>query len=280
MGRQVADGQSPQVTMRDKQKPVKSLSPVRTLQEWRQHRVATIDPFTLEQLMTGNSAQANTTNYIVRRLPGGQCTVHLNRPSQRAPFLGSSGSSEEESLGSEMEAMRTLAGMTAEVTTPLPKRRRTPSPTIQVSTVAMSTLSDADDSLARSLRSKDESNRIFGEIASRKRTMHLTGRPGAPLNVTDQPFSLSLEVGEFELCCFLRLAPLQYLNGRETLLRNYRRQGFFRKSAAQKMLRIDVNKTGSIYEFCRTRRWLPQDEFDAMTVEPPLLPSGAEQYMD
>jgi len=96
----------------------------------------------------------------------------------------------------------------------------------------------------------------------------LPGRPGAPIDVTFFPGSDLLTDEEFEVCCVLRLTPQQYFASRKTLVENHRRIGFYRKSAAQKMLKIDVNKTGKLYDFFQENRWLPKDEFDKTYIDP------------
>lgn len=62
---------------------------------------------------------------------------------------------------------------------------------------------------------------------------------------------------EFEMCCGLRLSPAQYFQSRKILLDNFWKRGWYNKSAAQKMLRIDVNKTGKLWEFLVTKGWMP-----------------------
>lgn len=99
----------------------------------------------------------------------------------------------------------------------------------------------------------------------------MSGFAGTPLDISAAPGASLLTEIEFELCSFLRLQPLQYFQSRDTLLRNYQEQGFYKKSAAQKMLHIDVNKTGRLYDFFVMMQWLPETEeaaASAMLVEP------------
>ncbi|EPZ37076.1 hypothetical protein ROZALSC1DRAFT_27312 [Rozella allomycis CSF55] len=63
---------------------------------------------------------------------------------------------------------------------------------------------------------------------------------------------------EFHLCTILRITPKQYLQAREVLLHEYQVRGFYKKSAAQKMLRMDVNKTGKLYDYFQELGWLPR----------------------
>lgn len=109
---------------------------------------------------------------------------------------------------------------------------------------------------------------LFEALLKRRKVIPLPGRPGAPIDVTFYPGSDLLTDEEFEVCCVLRLTPQQYFASRKTLVENHRRIGFYRKSAAQKMLKIDVNKTGKLYDFFQENRWLPKDEVDKNYNDP------------
>lgn len=61
---------------------------------------------------------------------------------------------------------------------------------------------------------------------------------------------------ELQTCSILRLAPIQYYKVKETLLMHRDTKGFFRKREAQKLCRIDVNKTGKIYDWFVSLGWL------------------------
>ena len=65
-----------------------------------------------------------------------------------------------------------------------------------------------------------------------------------------------LDSQEMEVCRRLRLTPLHYLNSKTIMMEQSRIRGFYKKSKAQKMLRIDVNKTGKLYEFFAKRGWI------------------------
>ncbi|PJF18352.1 hypothetical protein PSACC_01841 [Paramicrosporidium saccamoebae] len=95
-------------------------------------------------------------------------------------------------------------------------------------------------------------------------------RAGMPLDITMAPGSSLLDESEFETCSTLRLYPLQYFQSRETLLKNYHQRGFYKKSAAQKMLHIDVNKTGKLYDYFVSRGWMPQTPLNMDTVRNPV----------
>lgn len=257
---------------RKQMRPQKALKQLSSFSDKMRQHYLIIDPYVLEQV-----TNEGCVLYQVKPIGKNQFTV---KPAPSNEVL--SGSEEEATLsfGSEQEALRTLTEMGAPKPPRATRRKenneqqraeRTPSPSISSDLMI-------DDSNAAALRTREESNLIYKEITSRKRTMQLTGRPGAPINVSDQAFAQCLEVSEFELCCFLRITPIQYYHSRDTLVRNFYKQGFYKKSAAQKMLRIDVNKTGRIYDFCIENHWLPRDEFDVHTLPLPALPKGVEQY--
>ena len=88
--------------------------------------------------------------------------------------------------------------------------------------------------------------KLFNGVMTKKRSGQSVGgvRPGNPLQVTELPGADLLTDQEFELCCGLRLTPAQYFQSRKTLLDNFWDRGWFNKSAAQKMLRIDVKQDG------------------------------------
>lgn len=82
-----------------------------------------------------------------------------------------------------------------------------------------------------------------------------------PMDIRRCPGAQLLTDEEFAACCCLRMRPALFFHARNTLLHNYHHGiGYFKKSAAQKMLRIDVNKTGKLYDFLVKEGWLPADE--------------------
>ncbi|KAJ1944339.1 hypothetical protein FBU59_002628 [Linderina macrospora] len=80
-----------------------------------------------------------------------------------------------------------------------------------------------------------------------------------PIDVTDKPMVGSLAAAERHCCSILRILPEQYLTIKHTLLREgkNRSPGSFKKRDAQKLCRIDVNKTSKIYEWYVSMGWLP-----------------------
>ena len=101
--------------------------------------------------------------------------------------------------------------------------------------------------------------RLFERVLSKKRSGQSIGgvRPGNPLEITDMPAADLLDDTEFEMCCGLRLSPALYFQSRKIMLDNFWKRGWYNKSAAQKLLRIDVNKTGKLWEFLVSKGWMP-----------------------
>uniref|UniRef100_A0A672Y6T0 Transcriptional adapter n=1 Tax=Sphaeramia orbicularis TaxID=375764 RepID=A0A672Y6T0_9TELE len=79
---------------------------------------------------------------------------------------------------------------------------------------------------------------------------HSTGRRSAPpLNLTGLPGTEKLNEREKELCQVVRLVPGAYLEYKQALLNECRRQGGLRLAQARALIKIDVNKTRKIYDF-------------------------------
>jgi hypothetical protein len=75
------------------------------------------------------------------------------------------------------------------------------------------------------------------------------------------PHSLEACIGlltesERQFCVKTRLDPRVYQNAKETMIKYSKTEGLFRKTAAQKMFRMDVNKTGKIYDFIVLKGWM------------------------
>ncbi|XP_031651664.1 transcriptional adapter 2-alpha isoform X3 [Oncorhynchus kisutch] len=81
-------------------------------------------------------------------------------------------------------------------------------------------------------------------------TTSATGRRSAPpLNLTGLPGTEKLNDREKELCQVVRLVPGAYLEYKQALLNECRRQGGLRLAQARALIKIDVNKTRKIYDF-------------------------------
>uniref|UniRef100_A0A4W5M9F3 Transcriptional adapter n=1 Tax=Hucho hucho TaxID=62062 RepID=A0A4W5M9F3_9TELE len=81
-------------------------------------------------------------------------------------------------------------------------------------------------------------------------TITTSGRRSAPpLNLTGLPGTEKLNDREKELCQVVRLVPGAYLEYKQALLNECRRQGGLRLAQARALIKIDVNKTRKIYDF-------------------------------
>nr|XP_061797361.1 transcriptional adapter 2-alpha isoform X3 [Nerophis lumbriciformis] len=81
-------------------------------------------------------------------------------------------------------------------------------------------------------------------------TITTSGRRSAPpLNLTGLPGTEKLNEREKELCQVVRLVPGAYLEYKQALLNECRRQGGLRLAQARALIKIDVNKTRKIYDF-------------------------------
>uniref|UniRef100_A0AAY4B4E8 Transcriptional adapter n=1 Tax=Denticeps clupeoides TaxID=299321 RepID=A0AAY4B4E8_9TELE len=74
-------------------------------------------------------------------------------------------------------------------------------------------------------------------------------RTAPPLNLTGLPGTEKLDEREKELCQVVRLVPGAYLEYKQALLNECRRQGGLRLAQARSLIKIDVNKTRKIYDF-------------------------------
>ncbi|KAJ2907757.1 hypothetical protein GGI21_003566 [Coemansia aciculifera] len=81
-----------------------------------------------------------------------------------------------------------------------------------------------------------------------------------PIVIADKPMANRLAPAESHCCSVLRILPEQYLAIKHTLLKEGRARlpGSFKKRDAQRLCRIDVNKTSKIYEWFVTLGWLPE----------------------
>ncbi|CAG8445286.1 328_t:CDS:1 [Dentiscutata heterogama] len=83
---------------------------------------------------------------------------------------------------------------------------------------------------------------------------------GQPLTISHLPHYNSLHPKEAHVASTLRLTPVQYLTSKNTLVssaRRYTQKSLpFRKSDAQKLLRIDVNKASKLWEFFMQVKWI------------------------
>lgn len=82
---------------------------------------------------------------------------------------------------------------------------------------------------------------------------------GAPLSINRQPYFNQLHPAEVTMASVLRLTPIQYLRCKRTLILASRtlkmQQVPFTKSIAQKLCRVDVNKTSALWTAFRQLGW-------------------------
>ncbi|KAI9142364.1 hypothetical protein BKA69DRAFT_1027557, partial [Paraphysoderma sedebokerense] len=74
-------------------------------------------------------------------------------------------------------------------------------------------------------------------------------RPANPLDISNAESVHLLTEREQQLCSTLRILPKSYLAIKETLIREYTRLGTLKRRQARSLIKIDVNKTGKIYDF-------------------------------
>ncbi|CAO3681658.1 unnamed protein product [Umbelopsis vinacea] len=83
---------------------------------------------------------------------------------------------------------------------------------------------------------------------------------GSPLQIAHMPYFHKLHPGEANIASTLRLTPEQYIKCKRTLIQaasKYESQGIpFRKSDAQKLCRVDVNKTSTLWSIFGKLGWM------------------------
>ncbi|KAJ2697866.1 hypothetical protein FB645_005804 [Coemansia sp. IMI 203386] len=80
-----------------------------------------------------------------------------------------------------------------------------------------------------------------------------------PMDISQLPLADTLSTAEQECCSILRLLPKQYLVVKHTLIQAGKQYppGSFKKRDAQKLCRIDVNKTSKVFEWFVKLNWIP-----------------------
>ncbi|KAJ2607349.1 hypothetical protein H4S08_004859, partial [Coemansia sp. RSA 1365] len=84
-----------------------------------------------------------------------------------------------------------------------------------------------------------------------------------PIDISEKPMADKLAAAERHCCSVLRILPEQYLTIKQTLLKESQNRlplGTFKKRDAQRLCRIDVNKTSKIYEWYVSMGWLPTSD--------------------
>ncbi|KAI8063122.1 hypothetical protein BDF21DRAFT_402845 [Thamnidium elegans] len=81
-------------------------------------------------------------------------------------------------------------------------------------------------------------------------------KPANPLNIRDADGVHLLTEEEQILCSTLRIMPRPYLVIKDTILKEYARQGYLKRRQARSLIKIDVNKTSRIYDFFVESGWI------------------------
>lgn len=81
-------------------------------------------------------------------------------------------------------------------------------------------------------------------------------KPANPLNIRDADGVHLLTEEEQILCSTLRIMPRPYLVIKDTILKEYAKQGFMKRRQARSLIKIDVNKTSRIYDFFVESGWI------------------------
>ncbi|KAF9427088.1 Transcriptional adapter ada2 [Podila epigama] len=101
----------------------------------------------------------------------------------------------------------------------------------------------------------DEISSPRGGIIGNKSTPTLR-KPANPLNIQNAEGIHLLTAPEQALCSSLRIFPKSYMIIKEELLKEHARLGGLKRRQAREMIKIDVNKTGKIYDFFVEAGWI------------------------
>ncbi|ORX97876.1 hypothetical protein K493DRAFT_11051 [Basidiobolus meristosporus CBS 931.73] len=93
---------------------------------------------------------------------------------------------------------------------------------------------------------------IDKRVASRSKVVW----KGVPLDISRHPLYSTLLPEEADVASILRLKPDQYLTIKRVILHESRLKAQFRKTDAQRMCRVDVNKTGKVWDWFHDIGWL------------------------
>lgn len=85
-------------------------------------------------------------------------------------------------------------------------------------------------------------------------------KPASRLDISGTPGVEKLNDEEKELCSSLRLLPHAYLSYREILMKESKSLGSLRLAQARTLIKIDVNKTRKLYDFCVKQEWIKKCE--------------------
>ncbi|KAI1315554.1 Transcriptional adapter ada2 [Mortierella claussenii] len=85
-------------------------------------------------------------------------------------------------------------------------------------------------------------------------------KPANPLNIQNAEGIHLLTAPEQALCSTLRIFPKSYMIIKEQLLKEHARLGGLKRRQARELIKIDVNKTGKIYDFFVEAGWIQNSD--------------------
>ncbi|KAG0380458.1 Transcriptional adapter ada2 [Mortierella sp. AD032] len=85
-------------------------------------------------------------------------------------------------------------------------------------------------------------------------------KPANPLNIQNAEGIHLLTTPEQALCSTLRIFPKSYMIIKEQLLKEHARLGGLKRRQARELIKIDVNKTGKIYDFFVEAGWIQNSD--------------------
>lgn len=81
-------------------------------------------------------------------------------------------------------------------------------------------------------------------------------KPATRLDISGTPGIERLAEDERELCSKLRFLPHAYLRYKQMLIKENQLLGFLKLAQARALIKIDVNKTRKLYDFCVRQNWI------------------------
>jgi transcriptional adapter 2-alpha len=101
-------------------------------------------------------------------------------------------------------------------------------------------------------------------------------KPANPLNIRDADGVHLLTEEEQILCSTLRIMPRPYLVIKDTILKEYAKQGYLKRRQARALIKIDVNKTSRIYDFFVESGWIKAFKDPAAASTPSATSTTAD----